>query len=353
MDKENRVPKVSIPQQGTNEGKLMTSFKRNSSADEEKLRILQNPGGWGDGRGTGPMALSRKQKPVPSVFQFPPPLRHSVVQENEPSPSVFQFPPPLSPPRTEEVTCTVEPEGHLRLHLKAGVTLDISPTLALRLRNTQQDSSLALSSCSTQLALVHPRGRLLQYGPRIEVQIDDSISVKNAKIHPKGVSFTANNCALVYLLDEAGARSTSDMFHDLHASDIVDTLFLESSQRSGGREVAVMAGVQMLEQVKYWREAEDHWTIRGVHVRQTRDGLVTVERRAGGDTLLLRTSPNNGKVRFESRLVAVTASLGEDSHLFLRAGDRRLHYNGQSTVFTARNAGHSAGFDEAGMLRIF
>ena len=86
---------------------------------------------------------------------------------------------------------------------------------------------------------------------------------------------------------------------------------------------------------------------------QTRDGLVTVERQAGGVKLLMRASPNNGKVRFDSRLVQLTASLGQESHLFLRAGDRRLHYSGQSAVFTVRNAGHSAGFDEAGVLRIF
>ena len=72
----------------------------------------------------------------------------------------------------------------------------------------------------------------------------------------------------------------------------------------------------------------------------------------------------------------VTASLGEEAHLFLRAKDRRLHYSGQvvlflcggiwasidltqsrfnvqSTVFTVRNGGHSAGFDEEGALRIF
>ena len=344
-DKENQVPKGWTPQQRTNTENMMQRGM-NKFGGNRMEAYRQRPLPQED-----PASLVREQEPGPSVFQFPPPL--GVRQEQqELGSSVFQFPPPFSPPQTE-VTCVVEQEGHLRLNLRAGVTLDVSPTLALRLRNTRQDSSLALSSCSTQLALVHPRGRLLQYGPRIEVQIDDNISVKNAKIHPKGVSFTANNCALVYLLDEAGARSTSDMFHDLQASDIADTLFLESSRRSGGREVAVMAGVQMLEQVKYWREAEDHWTIGGVHVRQTRDGLITVERRAGGDTLLLRTSPNNGKVRFESRLVAVTASMGEESHLFLRAGDRRLHYSGQSTVFTARNAGHSAGFDETGALRIF
>jgi hypothetical protein len=46
------------------------------------------------------------------------------------------------------------------------------------------------------------------------------LSVKNAKIWPKGTSFTATTCALVYLLDEAGLRTTTDIFHDLWASDI-------------------------------------------------------------------------------------------------------------------------------------
>ena len=61
------------------------------------------------------------------------------------------------------------------------------------------------------------------------------LSVKNAKVHPKGVSFTANNMALEYLLDDAGARSTSDMFHDLHAAHIVNTLLSEVVKKKGGR----------------------------------------------------------------------------------------------------------------------
>ena len=285
-----------------------------------------------------------------------------VGQELDFSQSVFQFPPPLSHTCSifgsgdhcsETVTYVVEKEGFLHLQLRSGISLDIAPNLAVRMRNVRHDSTISLSACSTQMVLVHPRGRVLQYGPRVEIQIEDTISIKNAKIHPKGASFTANNCALVYLLDEAGARSTSDMFHDLHASQIADTLFEESSQRGGGRNWAVMAGVQMLEQAQYWRDGEDHWMIGGISVRQTRDGLVTVERQIGGDKLLIRTSPNNGKVKFYSKLVQVTASLGQESHLFLRAGDRRLHYSGQSNVFTVRNAGHSAGFDEAGVLRIF
>jgi len=68
--------------------------------------------------------------------------------------------------------------------------------------------------------MVHPVDRLLQYGSRVEVVVED----KNANVHPKGISFTANNMALVYPLDDAGARSTSDMFHVLQASDVVNTM---------------------------------------------------------------------------------------------------------------------------------
>ena len=76
--------------------------------------------------------------------------------------------------------------------------------------------------------MVHPVDRLLQYGSRVEVVVEDM----NANVHPKGISFTANNMALVYLLDDAGARSTSDMFHDLHASHVVNTLFSEVAKMS-------------------------------------------------------------------------------------------------------------------------
>ena len=40
-----------------------------------------------------------------------------------------------------------------------------------------------------------------------------------------GISFTANNCTLVYLVDVAGARTTSDMFHDLYENNVAETLF--------------------------------------------------------------------------------------------------------------------------------
>ena len=190
--------------------------------------------------------------------------------------------------------------------------------------------------------MVHPVGRLLLYGPRIEVQVEDKMSVKNAKVilhppsqllllaglccylllvtlilhtnnsfiktqvHPKGVSFTANNMALVYLLDDAGARSTSDMFHDLHASHIVNTLFSEVA-RLRNWEGGAMLGVEMLETAQYWRDNRncDRWKFGDVEVAQTRDGLVTVQKMVEGEALMLRVSPNNGKVRFDSKAMQV------------------------------------------------
>ena len=72
---------------------------------------------------------------------------------------LFQFPSPigeissllaLGDSSPETVTCLVEQEGFLRLQLRDGVVLDIAPILAVRMRNTRQGSSIALSACTTQ-----------------------------------------------------------------------------------------------------------------------------------------------------------------------------------------------------------
>ena len=67
----------------------------------------------------------------------------------------------------------------------------------------------------------------------------------------------------------------------------------------------------------------------------------------------MRSSPSNGNVRVDSHFLQMTASLGTESHMYVRSLNRRLHFSGGTKVFTVRNAGHSAGFDEEGSLRIF
>ena len=240
----------------------------------------------------------------------------------------------------------------MMLNMKHGVKLDIAANKAFRLKNSFQGSNMALSSCATQMALIHPKGRLLQYGSRIEIQAEDQVSVKNAKMYPKGISFTANNCALVYLVDEAGARSTTDQFHDLFAGDIVDKLFEESCKKVGFASHNL--NLDHMDSSQYWRSEEglNCWLINGILIKQTKDGFVIIERQNGMEKFIFKTSPSNGKVRLESSFIHATASLGEESHLFIKSGNHRLHYNGQTNMFVVRNAGNAAGFDETGMLRL-
>ena len=112
--------------------------------------------------------------------------------------------------------------------------------------------------------------------------------------------------ALVYLLDEAGARSTSDMFHDLYATNIVDTLFEESCAKD--IEEAVRQSIELLDRANYWKtEAQvDCWIFNEIFVQQTVDGLVIVERTSeDGTKITMKASPSNGKIRMNSNFVQV------------------------------------------------
>ena len=96
-----------------------------------------------------------------------------------------------------------------------------------------------------------------------------------------GISFTANNYALVYLVDQAGARSTTDTFHDLYASNIADSVFLKSCEQyyySGESMSPVERSISDLEAADYWRTEGtdlDCWVINSVSIKQTHDGLVS------------------------------------------------------------------------------
>lgn len=65
----------------------------------------------------------------------------------------------------------------------------------------------------------------------------------------------------------------------------------------------------------------------------------------------LRTSPGNGSASISSPFLHCTGSMGHTRHLFVRRGERRMHYDGAS--FIVRNAGHSAGFDDKHQLKVY
>lgn len=93
-----------------------------------------------------------------------------------------------------------------------------------------------MSGSGAAAALLHPNGRIYQYGSRVEIVAHDihgnnklvqvfslfnydinfnTCSIRYAKMWYKGVSFTSEQCALVYLVDTAGTRTTTDSFSDM------------------------------------------------------------------------------------------------------------------------------------------
>ena len=148
------------------------------------------------------------------------------------------YSPPFSPPppgteffsevgqQEETVTAHVHPRGQggaaepcLSLYLRKDVRVDVSANGSLMLSNPRQGVFISLGSDGRQMAVVHPVGRVMQNKGRIEIQTQDW-ALKSAKMWQRGISFTTNHHALSYLVDTAGARSTTDTFRDLHSRNI-------------------------------------------------------------------------------------------------------------------------------------
>jgi len=271
-------------------------------------------------------------------------------------PALLSLSPCLSSPPSQDkaLFATLVAPGFVRLCLSHGVSLDISNDLSLRITNPMMESSIAVCGLSQRAAIIHPTGRALVYSPRLEVQVKDEVSIKTAKLFPRArLSFTADNYALVYSLDSAGPRSTTDVFHDLLADNIVDTMFHESCL---AQHSSMAVSREQMYESQYWRTPEDVncWIFGPIFIQQFSDGMVMVEIKGeGGSRLRLRTSPGNGRLRFESNFVQVTASLGEQSHFYVKSGTRNIHYNAVNNVFKLRCASHQVGFDEEGTLRIY
>ncbi|XP_052119658.1 uncharacterized protein LOC113218383 isoform X2 [Frankliniella occidentalis] len=245
-------------------------------------------------------------------------------------------------------TAVATPHGTMSLRLHDRVRVDMSVDRAIRVINLKNNIVLALGGNGSSAALLHPNGRTYQYGSRVEILAHDSRgNNKFAKMWYKGVSFTSEQCALVYLVDTAGTRTTTDNFSDM-SQDLSLSVFYNDSRHG---PACVSEAINLLESGQYWvtDEGVENWLINGVRVSQTADGLVRVARNS--NKYQVRTSPSNGSASLTTPFLHCTASLGQTSHLFVRRGERRMHYDGAS--FIVRNAGHSAGFDEKNQLKVY
>ncbi|XP_070134024.1 uncharacterized protein fest isoform X2 [Drosophila bipectinata] len=282
-----------------------------------------------------------------------------------------QFPAPMPPPpyalgrvssRTFEFENSTPPpcpgsgpiamsNGTIQLRLREGVRIDMTLDKAVRVLNQRSMVAIALSRNCSNSALIHPNGRILQSGSKVEIVTYDGMKANNfvryAKMWYKGVSFTSESCALIYLVDTAGTRTTTDTFTDL-TKDYTLAVFYDDS-RHGPSFLQDAHDVVSNSTYNCAEDGTEVYDINGFRITQAADGLVKVTRQH--NKCLIRTSPGNGSATLTTPGIHCTASLGKTSHLFVRRNEKRMHFDG--SCFIVRNAGHSAGFNENNLLIVY
>ncbi|XP_060656188.1 uncharacterized protein LOC133841479 isoform X1 [Drosophila sulfurigaster albostrigata] len=293
--------------------------------------------------------------PQPQIHhtqQFPspmPPPPHALGRVTSRTFDFENAPPPPPPcPGSGPIAMS---NGTIQLRLREGVRIDMTLDKAVRVLNQRSMVAVSLSRNGTNSALIHPNGRILQSGSKVEIVTYDGMKTNNfvryAKMWYKGVSFTSESCALIYLVDTAGTRTTTDTFTDL-TKDYTLAVFYDDS-RHGPSFVPDAQEVIAKSSYSCADDGTEMYDINGFRIIQAADGLVKVTRQHNKG--LIRTSPGNGSVTLTTLGIHCTASLGKTSHLFLRRNEKRMHFDGSN--FIVRNAGHSAGFNENNLLIVY
>lgn len=225
--------------------------------------------------------------------------------------------------------------GTVSLMLRHCVRVDISVHGAVRVVNFPKHCSAAINSSGQISCVCHPCGRVRQDGPGIHM----ATGTRLAQISRRGITFTAFNHALVYLVDESGTKSTTENFEILSYDIPLDVFAYEVPQ-----------GVECFDECfRILREAEqktnrqrdDIWLVNGIRIKQTPWGDVQVSRDSG--RRIIWTSPTAGTISVNTPIVKVTMSCDPRKFFFVKAGQKRLSANAEA--FTVRNGSQRAGFD--------
>lgn len=80
------------------------------------------------------------------------------------------------------------PHGTMSLHLRNDIKVDLSLDSSIRLINKRNNVVISLNPYGCTSAFIHPHGRILQNGSKVEMLIHDNIgwNNKNAKMWYKG-----------------------------------------------------------------------------------------------------------------------------------------------------------------------
>ncbi|XP_035904661.1 uncharacterized protein LOC118508907 [Anopheles stephensi] len=242
--------------------------------------------------------------------------------------------------------------GVIQLRLRDSITVDMTADGSVKVVNGNHNIAIAISSDTLATAMHHPNGIVFQNGPRVDIAAVDARRkypfIRFAKMWHKGISLTSARYSLIYLVDSAGTRTTSDMISMDMEADYVNQVFFNGVVPAAHNYIDQW---QIIQNSSYQlgQEGSLQFQVNGFRITQGGDGLVKIYR--SNNRCSIRTSPTNGCATVTTNSIHCTASLGTSSHLFVRREERRMHFDG--ATFIVRNAGHSAGFDELDRLRVY
>lgn len=232
--------------------------------------------------------------------------------------------------------------GTVSVILRHCIRVDITVDRAVRVVNFPRHCTAAISSWGDRSCVCHPCGRVLQEG----VTVDMATGNRLAKISSRGVTFTALNHGLVYLVDASGTKSTTERFQNLCYDLPMNVFYFNSEQ---GMETFNEC-FQVVSQARQrtTRGGDDIWIVAGVRIKQTPWGDVQVSRDSG--RRVIWTSPTAGTVSVNTPFVKMAIGCDPGKYFFVRMGQRRLSANLEG--FTVRNGSQRAGFDSRGRLTL-
>ncbi|XP_070494465.1 uncharacterized protein fest [Chironomus tepperi] len=297
---------------------------------------------------------STRQLPVLPVLkpnQFPVPSIATICESYDEALSCASTPPPFEVDHKRDVVVFKREFGPVATHegvelrLRYGVRVFVSVEGGVLVENG--DIRIAVSSNKFSSALEHPMGAITQTGDRADVVAYDGLEnntfIRYAKIWKDCIALTARGCALIYLVDTAGTRTTSEQVNREWSHDYCRDIYLEGMNL---RNIAQTNYAASQYRYRVDDDGNEIFHVCNVRVTQSEDGMVRIQ----SEPFSIRTSVENRNVTLKTPLIHCTASMGTSPHLFVRMNERRVHFDG--TNFVARNMGHSSSFDGANNLRI-
>ncbi|KAH6947296.1 hypothetical protein HPB50_018204 [Hyalomma asiaticum] len=230
--------------------------------------------------------------------------------------------------------------GNVSVMLKHCVRVDISVHGAVRVVNFPKHCSAAINSSGQISCVCHPCGRVRQEGGSVHM----ATGTRLAQISMRGVTFTAFNHALVYLVDESGTKSTTENFEILSYDIPLDVFAYEVPQ--GAECFDECFRIMREAELKTNRHRDDVWLVNGIRIKQTPWGDVQVSRDSG--RRIIWTSPTAGTISVNTPIVKAAMSCDPRKFFFVKAGQKRL--SADSEAFIVRNGSQRAGFDSRDIL---